>query len=237
MRRLCGLSKTNQPILATTILLIAVISGCGPRKVETIDSIERGTLRCVERVERRQVNNYWWELFADNRPFIPQGRESNIVGSCRTSRNPGLKVIVFLLGDSCWRFHTEGGVAGATRLQGPRGMDSVEQFKTAIWSCNGRCLVWSELLVFVDTGEAVSFRHRLPDDLIGLSPDLKTAVAAGPQIDSAHVTLQTMDIETGAVTSRTLERSMYPWLLDYREGRDAIAEHFKWSRSGVLVFP
>jgi hypothetical protein len=60
-------------------------------KPETVEEIQRGRLRCTEKVERRRVNNYWWEVFIDNKPFIPPGGDSNMVGQCRASRNPNVE--------------------------------------------------------------------------------------------------------------------------------------------------
>ena len=221
-------------------VVCAAFVSCGPRKIEIVDTIERGALRCIEKVERRQVNNYWWELFSNNRPFLPEHRDSNIVGSCRASRNRDVEVIVFLMGDSCWRLLVDGGVARAVRIERPPGMDSIEQFKTAIWSCNGRCLMWRDLLVYVETGQIHRFAHSLPDELIGLSPDLKTAVAAGQAHAENQISIELMDIETGAVEVKLLDRHAHAWLLDYREGRDAIAEQFKWRRVNgrdILEYP
>ena len=73
------------------LLLTVGLIACFKPKPETVDEIRRGRLRCTEMVERKRVNNYWWEVFIDEKPFVPEGRDSNKVGQCQASRNPDVE--------------------------------------------------------------------------------------------------------------------------------------------------
>ena len=211
-------------------------------KAETVDEIRRGRLRCTEMVERKRVNNYWWEIFIDEKPFVPEGRDSNKVGQCQASRNRDVIVLVVLLGDSCWTLRLDGEKPLFTSIEKPDAVrDSIEQFKSARWSCKGHCLVWPTQMSFVDRNEVRKF-SRLPSDFIGFSPDLRTAVTEGvnePELNKLSVKL--VDLETSEVKERTLTRENYLWLLDYTAGVEGIAERFKWERGADgkdhLVYP
>lgn len=210
-------------------------------KPETVEEIQRGRLRCTEKVERRRVNNYWWEVFIDNKPFIPPGRDSNKVGQCRASRNPEVNVLVVLLGDNCWTLRLDGETPLFTPIEKPDGIDSIEQYKIAKWSCNGHCLVWPTQLSFVDQNDVRKF-PRLPSDFIGFSPDLKTAVTEGVNdLEHNKLSIKLVDMETSTVTNRMLTRAKYLWLLDYTDGVEGIADRFKWERGADgkdhLIYP
>ena len=226
-----------------SLLLALVFTGCliAGSKPETVDEIRRGRLRCTEKVKRGRVNNYWWEIFIDERPFIPEGRDSNKVGQCQGSRNPKVNVLVVLLGDHCWTLRLDGEKPLFAPLDKPDAMDSIEQFKIAKWSCDGHCLVWPTQMSFVDRNEVRKF-SSLPSDFIGFSPDLKTAVTEGvnePEHNKLSVRL--VDMETSKVKERTLTRTNYLWLLDYTDGVEGIAERFKWERGADgkdhLIYP
>ena len=94
---------------------LTVLFACS--KVEVVGELRRGRLRCTELVERRRVNNYWWEVFVDDRPFIPDNRETNKVGQCQASRNPNVKALVLLLGDNCWTLRLDGDKPVFTRIE------------------------------------------------------------------------------------------------------------------------
>ena len=120
-------------------------------------------------------------------------------------------------------------------------MDSIEQYKIAKWSCNGHCLVWPTQMSFVDRNEVRKF-SRLPSDFIGLSPDFKTAVTEGAnEPENNKLSVRIVDLETGEVNERTLTRADNLWLLDYTNGVEGIAAHFKWERGpdgkDHLVYP
>jgi hypothetical protein len=224
--------------LSLALLLVVSLMACF--KPEIVSEIRRGPFRCTEFVERRRVNNYWWEVFIDDRPFIPNGGDSNKVGQCQASHNPNVKVLVLLFGDNCWTLRLDGDKPVFTRIE-PDEMDSIEQFKSARWSCNGRCLVWPTLMTFVDTNEVRKF-PRLPSDFITFSPDLKTAVTEGVN-DPEHnkLSVKLIDMKTFAVHERILTRANHLWLLDYTDGTEGIAARFKWER-GVdgkdrLIYP
>ncbi|MCE9599105.1 MAG: hypothetical protein K8S54_14175 [Spirochaetia bacterium] len=192
-------------------------------------------------VERRRVNNYWWELFARGKPFLPQGRDTNKVGACKISLQPTADSFVFLLGDYIWRFQMINDTAVATPIQGPPGMDSIQQFKTSVWSCNGECLLWPGHLVFVKTGEVRKLTIPPELDIMGISPDLKTAVAEGRNdLDSGILSLMLIDTTTGKASERILNRNQHMWLLDRRKGVEAVALQFKWQRQSgkdQLTYP
>ena len=213
-------------ILSLVLMALGLI-GCS-KKPETISEIRRGRLRCIEQVERRRVNNYWWEVFVDDRPFIPDGRDTNKIGQCQASRNPDSNVLVILLGDSCWTLRLDGDKPVFARIEKPDDMDSIDQYKSASWSCNGRCLVWPTQLVLVDTNEIRKF-PRLPSDFISFSPDLKTAVTEGlNEPEQNRLSLKLIDMKTLTVNERILRRADHLWLLDYTDGVEGIATHFKW---------
>jgi len=225
--------------LSLALLFTAGLIACS--KPETITEIRRGRLSCTEKVERRRVNNYWWEVFIDGRPFIPEGRDSNKVGQCQASRNPNVNVLVVLLGDNCWTLRLDGENPLFKPIEKPDGMDSIEQFKIAKWSCDGHCLVWPTQLSFVDRSEVRKF-SRLPSDFIGLAPDLKTAVTEGVnEPETNKFSIKLVDLESSTVKERTLTRANYLWLLDYTAGVEAIAERFKWERGAdgkdQLIYP
>ena len=211
-------------------------------KPETVDEIRRGRLRCTERVERKRVNNYWWEVFIDEKPFVPEGRDSNKVGQCQASRNRDVNVMVILLGDNCWTLRMDGEKPLFTSIEKPDAtMDSIEQYKSAKWSCDGHCLVWPTQMTFVDRNEVRKF-SRLPSDFIGLSPDLKTAVTEGVnEPEHNRLSVKLVDLETSEVKERNLTRENYLWLLDYTAGVEGIAERFKWERGADskdhLIYP
>ena len=225
--------------LSLSLLLTIAATACV--KPEIVGEIRRGPLRCTEFVERRHVNNYSWEVFVNDRPFIPEGRESNKVGQCQASRNPNVNVLVLLLGENCWTLRLDGDKPVFTRIEKPDDMDSIEQFKSGRWSCDGRCLVWPTQMTFVDTNEVRKFR-RLPSDLIGLSPDLGTAVTEGVNdLEHNKLSVNLIDMKTFAVNERMLTRANYLWLLDYNDGVEGIAAHFKWERAADgkdrLIYP
>ena len=225
--------------LSLALLAALGLSAC--HKPETVDEIRRGRLRCTERVERRRVNNYWWEVFIDEKPFVPEGRETNKVGQCQASRNPDVEVMVVLLGDNCWILRLDGEKPAFTPIDKPEGMNSIEQFKIAKWSCDGHCLVWPTKMSFVDRNEVRKF-SRLPSDFISLSPDFKTAVTEGVnEPEDSKLSVRIVNLETGEVNERTLTRANNLWLLDYTNGVEGIAAHFKWERGpdgkDHLIYP
>jgi hypothetical protein len=222
-----------------SLLLVFGLVAC--LKPEIVREIRRGPLRCTEFVETRHVNNYWWEVLVNDRPFIPEGGDSNKVGGCQASRNPNVKVLVLLFGNACRTLRLDGDRPVLTSIDKPDDMDSIEQFKSGRWSCDGRCLVWPTQMTFVDTNEVRKF-PRLPSDFIGLSPDLGTAVTEGmndPEHNQLSVNL--IDMKTFTVYERMLTRANYLWLLDYRDGVEGIAAHFKWERGADgkdrLIYP
>lgn len=198
---------------------------------ENIAELQRGQLSCKEFVERGRVNNYWWEVFFDGQPFIPEGLDSNKVGQCSVSRNAQSTTLFLLLGDDCWTLRVEKNKPVLTRLARPEGMDSIEAYKSARWSCHGSCLVWPTQLILVDTNEVRKFR-RLPSDFITISPDLSTVVTEGiNDLEHDMLSLRLIDLKTSAVSERVLARSDYLWLLDYTSGVEGIGERFKWERN------
>ena len=221
------------------LLLATGLLGCV--KPETVTEIHRGSLRCTELVERGRVNNYWWEVSVNDRPFIPEGFRSNKVGQCQASRNPDVKVLVLLYGDSCWTLRLDGDGPVLTQLERPAYMNSIEQFKSADWSCSGHCLVWPTYMTFVDRNEVRKY-PRLPSAFITFSPDLETAVTEGVN-DAEHnkLSLKLVDMKTSAVNERMLTRANYLWLLDYTDGVEGIAARLKWERGADgkdhLIYP
>jgi hypothetical protein len=192
-------------------------------------------------VERRSVNNYWWEVFVDDQPFILPGIKSHKVGQCQASNHSDPAVLVLLFGDSCWSLHLDDGKPVVTPLEKPDGMDSIEQYKTAEFSCGGRCLVWPTQMTFLETNETRKF-PRLPSRFIGFSPDLQTAITEGrnePERDRLSVNL--VDMKTAKVSERLVSRANNLWLLDYTKGVEGIASHFKWERAAdgqdQLIYP
>ena len=182
-----------------TALMLTLV-GC--RKPETVTEISRGRLHCTEFVERRRVNNYWWEVFVDDKPFIIPGAKSNKVGQCQASNNPQAQALVLLFGDSFWVLHVDGEKPVIQPLEKPDGLDAIQQYKSAEFSCGGRCLVWPAQMILLDTNETRKFAP-LPSSFIGFSPDLRTAVTEGrndPEHDQISVTL--VDMKTGRVTER-----------------------------------
>jgi len=226
--------------LSLGLLIVVGLIACS--KPEQVDEIRRGRLRCTEMVERKRVNNYWWEVFIDDKPFVPEGRDSNKVGQCQASSNTDVNVLVVLLGDNCWTLRLDGERPRFTVIEKPESsMDSIEQFKSARWSCNGHCLVWPTQMAFVDRNEVRKFL-RLPSDFIGLSPDLKTAVTEGVNdLEHNKLSVKLVDLETSEVKERTLTRENYLWLLDYTAGVEGIAKRFKWERGADgkdhLIYP
>ena len=222
------------------LLLLVMSTGCHS-KPETVTEIRRGRLRCTEVVERRRVNNYWWEVFVDDRPFKLPGIDSNQVGQCQASNNPEGTALVLLFGDYCWALHLKGADPVIEALEKPEGMDAIEQYKTAEFSCDGRCLVWPTQMTFLDTHETRRFA-RLPSQFIAFSPDLRTAVTEGTN-DYEHdrISVNVVDMQSGKITERILQRANYLWLLDYTNRAEGIAAHFKWERGAggkdQLVYP
>lgn len=227
--------------LSIWLLLLVVMLGACTRPAEKVTDIIRGRLRCTGVVERRRVNNYWWEVFVDDKPFNLPGRGDNKVGQCQASINPNSKQLVLLLGDSCWSLHLDGDKAVASPLEKLDGVDVVEQYKTAEFSCEGRCLVWPTQMTFLDTGETRKFT-RLPFSFIGFSPDLQTAVTEGRnELDNDRISINLVDMQTAKVTERVLTRANNLWLLDYTKRVEGIAAKFKWQRGAdgkdQLVYP
>jgi len=210
-------------------LLLLTFTACAP-KPETVTEIRRGRLHCTEMVERRRVNNYWWEVFVDDRPFNLPQINSNKAGQCQASNNPEAMALVLLFGDSCWAFHLEGERPVVVPLARPEGMDAIEQYKTAEFACAGRCLVWPTQMTFLDTNETRKF-SRLPSRFIAFSPDLRTAITEGTN-DYEHdrISVNVVDMQTGKVNERILPQAKYLWLLDYTDRAEGIAAHFKWER-------
>lgn len=236
------MNATNVWRVLVCVGLQILAAQCWATPVEIVEKTERGALTCTEMVERRRVNNYWWELFANGKPFIPEGRDTNKVGTCMISRNPAAQVFVFILGENLFRFQIMEGKPVAIPIQGPPGRDSIQQMKTAVWSCNGDCLIWPGHLVSVKTGEIKKLAMpELELDLIGISPDLQTVVAESPdQVDQNAISLVLIDTATGKTTPRILNKITHAWLLDRREGVEAVAAKFKWQRRSnkdQLVFP
>ena len=123
----------------------------------------------------------------------------------------------------------------------PVGMDSIEQYKTAAWSCEGRCLVWPTQMTMAETNETRKL-PRLPEEFITLSPDLRTAVTNGlDEPEQNRISIKLVDLETFKVEDRALNRSDNLWLLDYTNGIEGIATHFKWEHAAdakdKLVYP
>ena len=50
------------------VLGSTMFTSCSRPRPEKVEDIIRGRLRCTEFVQRRQVNNYWWEVFVDDSP-------------------------------------------------------------------------------------------------------------------------------------------------------------------------
>lgn len=216
---------------------LALFFAACEKKTEFVQQIDRGSLRCTEYVQRGNVNNYWWEITAGGQPFKPDGRR-NKVGGCQASRNTKSEILVVILGDACYAVRIEQGSPTARVLSRPDGMDSLAQFKSARWSCDGRCLVWKDRLVFVDSGEVRTHRP-LAGDILGVSPDLKTAVLEAENA-AGVVSIEIVDLETGTASRRNLPAAEHPWLQDYREGSEAVASHFRWQRlngKDRLTFP
>lgn len=225
------------------VIMALTSSTCWPNPVEVVEKVERGSLACTQMVERKRVNNYWWELSANGKAFVPAGRDSNKVGTCTISRNPAANVFVYILGESLFSFHMVADKPTIRAIKGPPGLDSIRQMKTLVWSCNGDCLLWPGHLVLVKTGDV----KKLPGtnlDLIGISPDLKTIVAedntASSAIERGLIPLVLIDSDTGKITKRMLNRNIHGWLLDRTKGAEGVAEQFKWvRRSGKdeLAYP
>jgi hypothetical protein len=241
------LQNSLMPLPASTRLLKAIVLPAlmltlwGCRKPEMVTEISRGRLRCIGLVERRRVNNYWWEVFVDGKPFIIPGADSNKVGQCQASNNPEARALVLLSGDNCWVLRLDGEKAVIQALEKPDGLDAIQQYKTAEFSCGGRCLVWPTQMILLDTNETRKFA-RLPSSFIGISPDLRTAVTEGrndPERDQISINL--VDLKTGTVTERLLTRENHLWLLDYTARVEGIAARFKWERDAggkdQLVYP
>jgi hypothetical protein len=225
----------------TIVLTALMLTLLGCRKPETVTEISRGRLRCTEFVERRRVNNYWWEVFVDDKPFIIPGADSNKVGQCQASNNPQTQALVILFGDSCWVLRVDGQKPVIQPLEKPDGLDAIQQYKSAEFSCGGRCLVWPTQMILLDTNETRKFAP-LPSSFIGFSPDLRTAVTEGrndPEHNQISITL--VDMQTGKVTERLLLRENHLWLLDYTARVEGIASRFKWERDAggkdQLIYP
>ncbi|MBL8019276.1 MAG: hypothetical protein JNM27_06405 [Leptospirales bacterium] len=224
------------------LLLVLSSSNCWANPVEVVEKTERGTIACTEMVERRRVNNYWWELSANGKPFIPPGGDSNKVGTCTISQNPAASVFVYILGESLFAFQVVAGKPTISEITGPPGLDSIQQMKKLVWSCSGDCLIWPGHLVLVKTGE-VRKLPRTDLDLIGISPDLKTIVAEDSRasdVEQGLISLALIDSETGKPSKRRLSRNKHNWLLDRTRGVEGIADQFKWvRRSGKdeLAYP
>ena len=221
-------------------LFVVVLAACS-RPPETVTEIRRGRLRCTGVVERRRVNNYWWEVFVDDKPFLLPGINSHQVGQCQASNNEESRALVLLFADGCWSLHLDGDKPVVTPLQKPEGMDAIDQYKSAEFSCGGHCLVWPTQMTFLATNETRKFA-RLPSAFIGFSPDLQTAVTEGRN-DPEHdlISINLIDMKTAKVTERTLTRRNHLWLLDYTQRMEGIAAHFKWERGAdgkdQLVYP
>ena len=162
------------------------------------------------------------------KPFVPDGRESNKVGACRTSISADGTVFVVLLGESIWRFQTLGGKPVLLPIPRPQDMNSIEQFKTGVYSCNGKCMVWPTQISFLETGETRVI-PRIQGDILGLSPDLRTAICRGDSTDGI-VSIRIIDIESSAVQTKSIPYQAVPWLQDYTKGEEPIAAHFRWIR-------
>jgi hypothetical protein len=232
-------SHKRLPTAIVLPALMLMLGGC--HKPETVTEINRGRIRCTEFVERRRVNNYWWELFVDDKPFIIPGANSNKVGQCQASNNPQAQALVLLLGHNCWVLRMDDEKPVVQALDKPDGLDAIQQYKSAEFSCDGRCLVWPTQMIFLDTNETRKFAP-LPSSFIGFSPDLLTAVTEGrndPEHDQISVNL--VDMKTGTVTERLVTRETHLWLLDYTSRVEGIASHFKWQRDAdgkdQLIYP
>jgi len=227
-------------IAFASLALLPLTSQTACSHRESITELRRGRLGCQEFVERRSVNNYWWEVFFDGQPFIPEGRSTNKVGQCSASRDPQSNALFILLGEDCWILRIEKDKPVLARLEKPEGMDSIEAYKSARWSCRGSCLVWPTQLVLVDTNEVRKF-PRLPSDFITISPDLSVGVTEGindPEHDRLSIRL--IDLKTFVVSERVISRSDNLWLLDYTNGVEGIGERFRWERNGGqyrLIYP
>jgi hypothetical protein len=208
------------------LLLLTSLTACSQR--ENVSELRRGRLSCQEFVERRRVNNYWWEVFFDGQPFIPEGSGSNKVGQCSASRDAQSKALFILLGEDCWILRVEKEKPVLARLEKPEGMDSIEAYRSARWSCRGSCLVWPTQLILVDTNEVRKF-PKLPSDFITISPDLSIAVTEGTN-DPEHnrLSINLIDMKTSVVSERVVARSDNLWLLDYTSGVEGIGERFRW---------
>lgn len=232
---------SNPKAIVLPALLLTLVACGKPGKPETVTEISRGRLRCTEFVERHRVNNYWWEVFVDDKPFFIPNARSNKVGQCQASNNPQAEALVFLLGDSCWLLRLDGGKPVIQSLEKPDGLNAIQQYKSAEFSCGGRCLVWPTQLILLDTNETRKFAP-LPSSFIGLSPDLGTAVTEGRN-DPEHnqISVNLVDLKTGKVTERVVTRANYLWLLDYTQRVEGIASRFKWERDAAgqdrLIYP
>jgi hypothetical protein len=233
--------RASTPLPKAIVLPALLLTLAGCRKPETVTEISRGRLRCTEFVERRRVNNYWWEVFVDDKPFIIPGADSNKVGQCQASNNPQAEGLVLLFGENCWVVRLDGDKAVIQALEKPDGLDAIQQYKSAEFSCGGRCLVWPTQMILLDTNETRKFAP-LPSSFIGFSPDLRTAVTEGrndPEHGQISVTL--VDMKTGRVTERLLSRENHLWLLDYTARAEGIASRFKWERDAdgkdQLIYP
>jgi hypothetical protein len=126
-------------------------------------------------------------------------------------------------------------------LEKPEGMDAIQQYKSAEFSCDGRCLVWPTQMILLDTNETRKFAP-LPSSFIGFSPDLRTAVTEGRN-DSEHdqISVNLVDMKTGKVSERVVTRANHLWLLDYTALVEGIAARFKWARDAggqdQLIYP
>ncbi len=214
---------------------------CGSTPAERIQRIERGRLACSELVQRKQVNNYWWELEFENRPFIPDGFKTNKVGGCRASRNPEAQVFVALLHDDIWRFQLNHDKPIFVPIPRVNGLGSIQQFKQGVFSGGGRYLVWSNQVTILETGATIQF-PAIEGDMIGISPDLKTVIVRGEDRPAHNtLTLKMIDITTSRGIERILNRGKNLWLLDYTSGEEAIEEQLRWEKDSagryVLSYP
>ena len=252
-------------IVVVGLILLCLILGCSGKTDDT-EVVSNGVITFMKRLKYGSVGTHGSQgfyvasrhiMYKNDEWTPPEGKKYvDDISSCETSPNSSVKVL------KCVVIKTDGG--GTILIREKNDQPETQQISEGYDNKNegewvnfeGRWLLFRNYLFNVETGERKDIK-QLPEDpggsyrsLIGMSPDMKTAVFQGKVVskDDAKerlVTLRLIDIDTGKIDERPVNATRNPWIYDsetrYLKGGLWIGSKFIWEKDALgrdkLVFP
>ncbi len=253
-------------IVIVGLILLCLILGCSGGKSEDTSIVSNGVFTFRKDLKYGSVGTHGSQGFYvasrhiifRNEEWLPPGGQKYVddISTCEESPNSEVKVL------KCVVIQTDGG--GTILIREKNNQPEIQQISQGYDNKNegewinfeGKWLIFRDYLINVETGARTDIKP-LPEDpggsyrsLIGMSPDMKTAVFQGKVVskDDAKerlVTLRLIDIATGTIDERPVNATRNPWIYDsetrYLKGGLWIGSKFIWEKDGKgkdkLVFP